>query len=41
MSVLLVRLVRRADTYMVVLVPVTWLTSACSAQITLRSPGKI
>lgn len=27
------------DTYMVVLVPVTGLTSACSAQITLRSPG--
>lgn len=27
------------DTYMVVLVPVTGLTSARSAQITLRSPG--
>lgn len=39
MSVILVRLVGRTDTYMVVLVPVTGLASTRSAQITLRSPG--
>lgn len=32
-------LVRKTDTYMVVLVPVTGLASTCSTQITLRSSG--
>lgn len=31
--------VRKTDTYMVVLVPVTGMASTRSAQITLRSPG--
>lgn len=38
-STLLVSLVRRMETYMVILVPVTGLTSTRSTQITLRSPG--